>query len=148
VTPPALEFALTLAAPPERVFAALTEAHALVRWFCDAASSETRTGGTLTMRWHRPGASAEPFVATWLEFEPPRRATFRGGHAGYPGGDAGRVRFTLERTADGGTSLRVDHETPAGPAHERFVEGWRSAWPRALERLARLLEPADLGPRP
>jgi len=146
VSPPTLQFVLPLAAPPERVFAALTGARALEQWFCDAADSEPRVGGTLTMRWHRPRSSPEPFVATWLEFEPPRRAAFRGGHAGYPDGDAGLVRFTLEPTGDGGTSLRVDHEAPAGPVLERFVEGWRSAWPRALERLARLVGTADVGP--
>jgi uncharacterized protein YndB with AHSA1/START domain len=143
----ALDFSLALAEPPARVFAALTEARHLARWFCDEAESEPRAGGALVMRWTRPGGSPQPFVARWLEWSPPAFASFTGGHSGYPGGSAGTVRYTLEPAPGGGTRLAVSHETPADPGGEPFVAAWRGAWPRALDRLAHYLAPgaADAG---
>ena len=136
-----LAFTRVLPAPRERVFAALTEGRHLARWFCDDAESEPLAGGRLVMRWTRPGGSPEPFVARWLEWSPPSRASFEGGHAAYPGGSAGLVRFRLDRAPDGGTLLGVVHETPEGTGHDRFVEAWQGAWPRALDRLAAYLAP-------
>ena len=95
------------------------------------------------MRWSRPGASPQPFVAHWLEFSPPACASFEGGHSGYPRGSAGTVRFTLEASPEGGTRLAVTHETTSAPGHEAFLELWRSAWPRALDRLAGYLAPGS-----
>lgn len=142
---PALAFGVAFAAPPGRVFAALTEAGHLERWFCDAAESETLVNGRLVLRWTREGSSREPFVARWVEFESPERAAFQGGHVGYPEGNAGTVWYTVEAAADGGTWLQLAHELPAGEAHEKLVAGWRAAWPRALDRLAAYLAPAAHG---
>ena len=136
-----LSFERLLSASPARAFAAITEARHLERWFCDACSSEPRPDGTLVMRWMRPGASARPFVARWLACDAPRHASFRGGHSGYPGGDAGEVTFMLE--AEGtGCRARVRHTVPAGPAYAPLLVEWRAAWPRALERLVGYLSSA------
>ena len=142
-----IELTVTLAAPRERAFAALTEARHLVRWFCDECESDARAGGALVMRWSRPGDSPQPFVARWIAFDPPQGASFEGGHSGYPGGSAGTVRFTLESPPDRGTRLVVVHETSLGPEHEALLQGWLTAWPRALGRLALYLAPgaADAG---
>ena len=148
----ALEFSVELPAAPERVFAALTEGPALKRWFCDACESEPRANGRLVMRWTRPrgGASgmderagaggSEPFVARWVEFTPPARAAFHGGNADYPSGDAGTVWFSLLKVG-AGTRLDVRHEWPARKEYAALAQSWRSAWPRALERLASVLAP-------
>ena len=142
-----IELTVTLAAPRERAFAALTEARHLVRWFCDECESDARAGGALVMRWSRPGATAQPFIAHWIAFDPPGSASFEGGHSGYPGGSAGTVRFTLEAPPDTGTWLVVTHETFLGPEHDELLHSWRTAWPRALGRLALYLAPgaADAG---
>lgn len=144
---PPLTFTLALEAPAGRVFAALTEARHLALWFCDQAESEPHAGGALILRWTRAGASAQPFVARWTEFAPGAIASFEGGHAGYPGGRAGAVRFELERSPAGGTRLVVTHEIPEGPEHEPFLDSWRTAWPRALDRLAHYLSPDDASER-
>ena len=140
-----LTYRLVLMAPETRVFAAVTEARHLVRWFCDECESESRVGGLLVMRWTRPGGSGEAFQARWIEWEPPDRAGFEGGHSGYPGGRAGVVRFVVEPVTGGGTVLRVAHELPAGDEHASFVPGWQGAWSRALERLERYLAPSEPG---
>ncbi len=136
-----LTFTLPLVAPPARVFAALTEARHLARWFCDESESDPREGGAIVMRWTRPGASAQPFVARWVEWAPPALASFEGGHSGYPGGTAGLVRFEVGAAGDGGTLLRVTHELPEGDEHASFADSWSNAWPRALARLERYFAP-------
>ncbi len=137
-----LVFSRTFAAPPARVFAALTEGRHLERWFCDTCTSEPHAGGALVMRWTRPGGSGLPFEAHWVAWDAPHAAAFTGGHAGYPGGTAGTVRYTLTRLDDGGTTLEVAHEAPPGEAHAAALASWRDAWPRALDRLVAYLEPA------
>ena len=135
-----LVFDATLEAPAERVFAALTEARHLQRWFCDACESEPRVNGRLLMRWTRPGSSREPFEARWVEFVAPARAGFQGGHVGYPDGNAGTVWYELLGSA-AGTSLHVRHELPERKGYETLITPWREAWPRALVRLQRYLAP-------
>lgn len=135
-----LQFDAALEAPIERVFAALTEARHLQRWFCDSCESEPRVNGRLVLRWNRPGSSREPFEARWVEFAPPLRAGFQGGHVGYPGGNAGTVWFELAGAREG-TGLRIRHELPARAGYEALLEPWRAAWPRAIERLKRYLAP-------
>jgi len=136
-----LEFRTELAAPPQRVFAALTRAEGLSRWLCDRARSEPRTGGRLVLRWSRPDASPQPFEGRWVEFRPPSRCAFEGGHAGYPGGSAGRVEFELAAVRPGTVAV-TRHRLPRRPEYEPIAEAYRAAWPRALARLARSVDPA------
>lgn len=141
-----LRFVSTFAAPAELVFAALTEARHLERWFCDACECEPRPGGRLVLRWSHAGSSAEPFEACWLEFAPPLSAAYQGGHAGYPNGDAGTVGFKLARAGEG-TRLEVRHELPSAGEYAAQRHAWSEAWPRALARLTGYLVPAE-EPRP
>ena len=135
-----LRFTISTAAPPARVFAAITEAAHLAHWFCDAAESEAEQGGRLRMRWNRSGAEQHPYEARWVAFEPRSKAAFRGGHAGYPHGDAGLIEFTL--AADGPmTALHVRHAIPDGDEYIPVAKTFAEAWPRALERLAGYLTP-------
>jgi len=135
-----LEFVTDLAAPPSRVFAALTEARHLERWFCDRAESDPREGGDLTLEWTGPRASAEPFRGHWIECAAPTRCSYQGGHSGYPDGNAGTVTFDLAADS-GGTRLTTRHEFPDPPEYEPIAARYRDAWPRALDRLATYLAP-------
>ena len=71
---------------------------------------------------------------------PPDACGYRGGHAGYPNGDAGSVTFELEPLA-AGTRLRTRHSLPGHPDYESVAARYRVAWPRALARLAAYLTP-------
>ena len=137
-----LEFHDRLAAPPEQVFAALTEPDRLARWFCDRAESASGEGGRLVLDWDRPGASPEPFIGRWVEFHPPSACAYEGGHAGYPDGYAGRVAFEI--SAHGaGAALVTRHSLPQRADYEPIAARYRAAWPRALARLAALLASPD-----
>ena len=136
-----LTFQMPLPAPPARVFAAVTESRHLERWFCDACESEPEAGGRLTMRWHRRHRQVWPYQATWIEFEPTRRCTCRGGPDGYPNREAGDIEF-LVHALEGGTVLEVRHALPDEPAYEPFARAFRDDWPRALQRLQDYLTPA------
>ena len=135
-----LRFHASLAAPPDRVFAALTQAGHLARWFCDECESDPREGGHVMFRWRGPGASAEPFSGTWTAVTPPRSCAFTGGHSGYPDGTAGRITFTLEPKGSG-TAIVAEHAMPASVDYAGIAQTYTLAWPRALERLADYLTP-------
>lgn len=136
-----LNFSQPLAAPPSRVFAAVTESRHLERWFCDACESEPEDGGRLTMRWHRRRSQVWPYEATWTEFDAPHRCVCRGGHEGYPNRDAGEIAFHVVPDA-GGARLEVSHTLPDAPEYEPFARQFRDDWPRALQRLVTYLTPA------
>jgi uncharacterized protein YndB with AHSA1/START domain len=136
----ALEFVTELAAPQSRVFASLTEARHLERWFCDRATSDPQDGGALMLAWTGPHASAEPFRGRWIAWDPPRRCGYQGGHSGYPDGDAGTVVFALEPHGPG-TRLTTQHRFPEHPDFAPIRDRYRDAWPRALGRLTAYLTP-------
>ena len=135
-----LNFTLVLAAPPSRVFAALTDGRHLEHWFCDRCTSEPGPGGRLVMRWERESSPGLAYEARWVVWNPPARVSFRGGHAGYPNGDAGTISFALAPAA-GGTRLTLLHDIPVGDEYARFRHEWEQAWPRALARLEKYLSP-------
>jgi uncharacterized protein YndB with AHSA1/START domain len=136
-----LEFRTELCAPLERIFTALTEGPHLARWFCDHAESAPTAGGRMTLRWDRPGSSAQAFEGRWVVFRRPMSCAYEGGHAGYPDGYAGRAGFELALLGAGAV-LITRHRLPARPDYEPIVEVYRAAWPRALARLAAYLDEA------
>ena len=133
-----LAYELTLAAPPGRVFAALTEADHLARWFCDEAEAGHGVGEPVVMRWHRPGVQppgVESYEGRWVEFDPPGACAHEGGNPAYPDGTSGRVGFVLAAEAGGGTRISIRHQLPARAEYDPFRERYRGAWPRAIARL-------------
>ncbi|WP_320672449.1 SRPBCC family protein [Patulibacter defluvii] len=104
-----IERDVLIAAPPERVWALLTEAEHLGRWFGDAgAEIDLRPGGRLTLRWQEHGSVAGEVVAV----EPHRRFVFRWAPYRDPGGvepvegNSTLITFTLAAEGDG-TRVRV-----------------------------------------
>jgi len=97
----AVRQSIRIAAPPERVYAALTDPAALRGWLCRTAEWADEGRGVLRVGW--PGTA---FEISFLERVPGKRVLLGWGH-GKGVGD--RVAFDLER--DGaGTIVRLVHD--------------------------------------
>ena len=98
-----------IAAPVERVWALLTEAEHVGRWFCDdGAEIDLKPGGTMVLRWAEHGVGRARIV----DLDPPRRFSYRWAaireHWGEDpdDGNSTLVEFTLSAEGDR-TRLRV-----------------------------------------
>jgi uncharacterized protein YndB with AHSA1/START domain len=103
---------IDIAAPPERVWRALTSAEELSAWFQVTIEGAMKPGADVWMTSVHPGHVGQRFRVTITELTPPRRVVWEW-HPGEidPGIDYGReprttVTFTLEPT-EHGTRLSV-----------------------------------------
>jgi uncharacterized protein YndB with AHSA1/START domain len=142
VVPEQIERETVIAAPVERVWALLTEAEHLGRWFGDAgAELDLRPGGALSLSWERYGVVRGRVV----DVDAPRRFSYRWAvlreqHGSEPvEGNSTLVEFTLE--AEGaGTRLRVVEsgfdKLFADPAEQdERAEDNRKGWASELDEL-------------
>lgn len=134
MTEPAYEWEAVLAAPPERVFTALTDG-ALTRryWFDRRIESTWRVGEPV--RFYDGASDRMTDVGEVLAYEPPRRVSYtfkylEGGGIDSAGGFT-RVTFDLE-PVDGGTRVRLVHDRLS---RAEDVEGWRQGWAPILDGL-------------
>lgn len=125
-----IEKVITLAAPREAVWRAITEG--LDRWFTDGTEIDLRPGGRATFRW----ASGEADYGEVLEVDAPRRFAFRWG--GDPGPTV--VSFALE---PGGAGTRV-HLTERGWGEgerwDRIFRATEAGWDDVLDNLRSVLD--------
>jgi uncharacterized protein YndB with AHSA1/START domain len=125
----AIERVAVLRHPIERVWAALTTAEGLSRWFGSVAEIDLRPGGRAFFRWDDLD---EESVATIVVVDPPHRFAFRWAIEDLPEDDAPQtlVDFTLE-PVPGGTRLRLVESgfaeaatDVARSAHKANSQGW------------------------
>ena len=135
MVPDKIERETVIAAPVERVWALLTEAEHVGRWFGDAgAEIDLRPGGAMALNWTDYGTQRAQVVAV----EPPTRFAYRWAPFKDPGGEepvegnSTLVEFTLAPEAEG-TRLRVVESGFASLAtsderraenHKDNTEGW------------------------
>jgi uncharacterized protein YndB with AHSA1/START domain len=144
MVPDQIEREIVIAAPVERVWAVLTEAEHIGRWFGDAgAEVDLRPGGALVLRWREHGT----YHARIEQVERPRFFSFRG--ARLPDtqprqDDSTLVEFTLVPEGDT-TRLRVvesGFRTLNLPEEEqaKYAEGNVEGWISELAELRAYLE--------
>jgi uncharacterized protein YndB with AHSA1/START domain len=126
-------------APPDVVWAIVTEARHLAGWFSDEAEIDLRPGGAMLLTWHGHGA----YRARVETVEPPLTFAFRwvlrDGEEPVPGSST-LVVMTLTAT-DAGTRLRVVESGFSGlswpePERARYASQNASGWIRELGELS------------
>jgi uncharacterized protein YndB with AHSA1/START domain len=118
-----IEITKQIDAPAERVFAALTDADELARWFASRAQSDPRTGGDFVLRFEFDDESRNhTYAGQYEEITPTERVR-------YPWngrfGDT-TVEFMLE-AAGSGTELTLIHSGWSEAAEEArglHEQGW------------------------
>ena len=137
-----IERETVIAAPVDRVWALLTEAEHLGRWFGDSgAEIDLRPGGALSLNWERYGTVRGRVV----DVDAPRRFSYRWAvlreqFGSEPiEGNSTLVEFTLEAEGDG-TRLRVVESgfdtLFADPAkQDERAEDNRKGWASELDEL-------------
>jgi uncharacterized protein YndB with AHSA1/START domain len=128
-----------IAAPPERVFHALTTKEIVDWWVRPGVfdtkkwSGDVRVGG----RWRASGhAHGQPYVleGEFLEVDPPRKLVHTWQRAGAPGQPT-IVTYLLE-ALDGGTRITLRHE---GFVAREPCTGAGIGWETSFEHLAQLV---------
>ena len=133
---------ISIAAPAEKVFQAITDPAQVVRWWgqtgiyrCTEFQSDLRVGG----KWRSAGIAAEgrPFEAKgeYLQIDPPKLLVYTW-IASWTGDVRTVVRWELEGSRQG-TLVRIRHTGFA--AHPELAQSY-SGWPRMLGWLQALLE--------
>ena len=121
---------IVVAAPRERVWAALTEAERLAEWFASEVELDVRPGGAGVFRW---GDGSER-RARVERVEDERALTFTWRE---PDGPPTRVELTLTEERDG-TRVSVTESAPQASASLAGEWSWGIALLAALPRLHRL----------
>lgn len=129
-----IEREIIVEAPQERVWAVLTEAEHLAKWFGDSAQVDLAPGGKAAFGWSQYGGT---HCAVIERVEPPSFFSYRWARPGEPvmSGNSTLVEFTLTAAGPGSTRLRVVEtgftgldvsEQERGTAVEENIEGWRT----------------------
>jgi uncharacterized protein YndB with AHSA1/START domain len=132
-----------IAAPPERVFEALTTSELTKWWGSDDTYRTTHWTADLRVGGHwrveGRGADGSPFSVEgdFLEIDPPRKLV-QTWIAAWDGGNTTTITYRLE-PIEGGTRITLRHEGFAG--RPQSCEGHGNGWERVLEWLGAHLAP-------
>ena len=138
VLPDTITREIAIDAPLDTVWAIVTEARHLARWFSDEAEIDLRPGGAMLLTWHEHGT----YRARVETVEPPTTFAFRwvlrDGHDPAPG-DSTLVVMTLT-PKDAGTHLRVvesGFSDLSWPENERadYADQNAAGWVTELDEL-------------
>jgi uncharacterized protein YndB with AHSA1/START domain len=100
VVPDRISREVVIDAPPDRVWAIVTDPRHVARWFSDEAEIELRSGGAMLLRWHGHGTYRGRVEAV----DPPHRFAFRWLRREHDDGSSTLVEFIL---APEGSSTRL-----------------------------------------
>ena len=134
-TQPSTGFALTLertiAAPPETVFDAFTQAATLARWFgpndqytstvpeCDA-----RPGGRYRIEMRHSGGNVHVVQGVYEEVTRPHRLIFSFAWENMPERGHSRVTVSLEKSGTGTKLVLFQEQLPSAEMREAHTAGW------------------------
>jgi uncharacterized protein YndB with AHSA1/START domain len=151
VIPDRISREIVIEAPPERVWAVVTEPVHLAQWFSDEVEIDARPGGRVVFTWRRLGVLAGRVEAV----EPPHRFAFRwspGGDGEWRENSSTLVEITLTAESGGRTRLRVDESGFQGLAgsdgdRAHHVDENSAGWDRELDELREYVARHPVGDR-
>jgi uncharacterized protein YndB with AHSA1/START domain len=119
-----IEHTVTVDAPPETVFRALTDAGELERWFPSGADSDARPGGAYSYRFEfeEDTSRNHAYAGSFTAFEPPARVAYD-----WPTNDGmTSVEFRVAPSGDGSevTLLHTGWAAHTDEGVEEFRQGW------------------------
>jgi uncharacterized protein YndB with AHSA1/START domain len=144
----AIQAEVHIAAPPERVFQALTDPRQLLQWWgqtgmyrCTDWKADVRPGG----QWRSDGVSdvdGAPFHVSgeYVEIDPPRVLAYTW-IPSFAGLIQTLVRWELE-AAPGGTLVRM-HHSGFSAAPPQALQGHYQGWPRVIEWMLAFVEKGE-----
>lgn len=127
-----LRFVRRLTHPPQRVWAALTEAEQIARWFMPG-TLEPRAGGRVRFESEEEGGT----IGEVMVWDPPRQLEYSWMRMG-GAGPRSVVRWSLE-PKDEGTLLTLEHRG----VDRATASGYGAGWHDFLDRLPRHLAGED-----
>ena len=127
-----IEITRTLAAPPGRVFRALTDADELSRWWTTTAESDPRSGGAFSYGFEFEDASRNhTYTGAYLEVTPDERVSYP-----WQGGLGETTVDVRIRLAGAGTELTLTHSGWGGGAEwDEAVALHEQGWSFFLDNL-------------
>jgi len=122
---------IEIAAPPERVFKALTDPAQLVEWWGSADTYRTfnwqvdvRPGGTWSCSAQGPAGPVSTVSGKYLVVDPPRALSYTWNPSWAPGEET-EVHYQLEPTSSG-TKVIFRHDGfQSAPSREAHTAGWK-----------------------
>jgi uncharacterized protein YndB with AHSA1/START domain len=132
----------SLKAPVERVWAALTEAEAIRKWYAPSGDFrievhewDCRVGGNYRVAMHHKEGEIHTCHGTFQTLEPMRRIAYTWAWEGAPPMET-LVTFEIEKAGEG-TRLAFSHTGfPAEEAREQHRMGWTGSLLRLSDYLA------------
>lgn len=127
----------TYRAPPERVYRAWTDQREIAQWVAPNPEMETtaeldvREGGDYVIRM-----GPHTVRGTYQEIVPDEKLVFTWRWDGAEAAGHMLVTVTLDETPDGGTNMRLFHESfPSEESREQHDQGWTGSFARLEEHL-------------
>jgi len=137
----ALAIERTIAAPPERVFDAFTQAQQLARWFgptdeytITVHALEARAGGRYRVEMKHSGGNVHFVAGTYEQVSRPNRLVFSWAWENKPEFGTSRITVNLEANGTGTRLSLVQEQLPTAEAREAHAHGWNGS----LDKLVRL----------
>ena len=137
----ALTLERTIAAPPERVFEAFTQAQKLSHWFaptdeylCAVHALEARVGGRYRIEMKHTGGNVHIVAGTYEEVSRPNRLVFSWAWEDSPEKGNSRVTVTFEPKGTGTRVVLLQEQFPTIEARDAHTQGWNAS----LDKLVRL----------
>ena len=146
-TQPSTGFALTLertiAAPPEKVFDAFTQAETLARWFSPSdqytstvPECDARPGGRYRIEMRHSGGNVHVVYGVYERVVRPTELVFSFAWENMPERGHSRVTVTFEKTGTGTKLVIFQEQLPSAEMREAHNAGWTGCLARLDQVLA------------